>query len=101
HRGASAAAVRVERAAMLARVSGEHSPCRLDFKVEVNHYYFNLEVHRRRVVMPLFRLDASIRTEGSASREIADIVEAEWLVAYPADTIERRHIGIDVLPADA
>src|SRR5690349_24571113 len=51
--------------------------------------------------MTLFRLDASIRTDGSASREIADIVEAEWLAAYPADTIERRHIGVDVLSADA
>lgn len=51
--------------------------------------------------MPLFRVDASIRTDGSASREIADIVEAEWLVAHPGDTIERRHIGVDVLPADA
>src|ERR1051325_9155548 len=51
--------------------------------------------------MTLFRLDASIRTDGSASREIADIVEAEWLAAHPAETIERRHIGVDVLPADA
>jgi FMN-dependent NADH-azoreductase len=51
--------------------------------------------------MTLFRLDASIRAEGSASREIADIVEREWLAAHPGDTIERRHIGVDVLPADA
>ena len=51
--------------------------------------------------MTLFRLDASIRTDGSASREIADIVEAEWLAAYPAETIERRHIGVDVLSAGA
>src|SRR6185312_5381352 len=51
--------------------------------------------------MTLFRLDASIRAEGSASREIADIVEQEWLEAHPGDTIERRHIGVDVLPADA
>lgn len=51
--------------------------------------------------MSLFRLDASIRTEGSASREIADIVEREWLDAHPHDTIVRRHIGVDVLPADA
>jgi FMN-dependent NADH-azoreductase len=51
--------------------------------------------------MTLFRLDASIRTEGSASREIADIVEQEWLAAHPGDTIERRHIGVDVIPADA
>jgi FMN-dependent NADH-azoreductase len=51
--------------------------------------------------MTLFRLDASIRTDGSASREIADIVEAEWLAGRPGDTVERRHIGVDVLPADA
>ena len=51
--------------------------------------------------MTLFRLDASIRTEGSASREIADVVEAEWLATHPGDTVVRRHIGVDVLPADA
>jgi len=51
--------------------------------------------------MTLFRLDASIRAEGSASREIADIVEQEWLAAHPGDPVERRHIGVDVLPADA
>ena len=32
-------------------------------------------------VMSLFRLDASIRVEGSHSREIADIVEQEWRAA--------------------
>jgi FMN-dependent NADH-azoreductase len=48
--------------------------------------------------MTLFRLDASIRVEGSASREIAD---AEWLSVHPGDAIERRHIGVDVLPSDA
>lgn len=51
--------------------------------------------------MTLFRMDASIRGEGSASREIADIVVEEWLAAHPDDVIERRHIGIDTLPADA
>ncbi len=51
--------------------------------------------------MTLFRLDASIRVEGSASREIADIVVDEWLAAHPGDVIESRHIGVDVLPADA
>jgi FMN-dependent NADH-azoreductase len=51
--------------------------------------------------MTLFRLDASIREEGSASREIADIVVDEWLAAHPGDVIERRHIGVDVLPAEA
>ncbi|MEV2238348.1 NAD(P)H-dependent oxidoreductase [Micromonospora sp. NPDC049891] len=53
------------------------------------------------VVVTLFRLDASIRTHGSASREIADIVEEEWLAAHTGDTIERRHIGVDALPATA
>lgn len=51
--------------------------------------------------MTLFRLDASIRSDGSASREIADIVEAEWLAEHPRDEVVRRHIGVDVLPADA
>jgi FMN-dependent NADH-azoreductase len=47
----------------------------------------------------LFRLDASIRVEGSASREIADIVELEWLAAHPGDAVERRHIGAEPIPA--
>jgi FMN-dependent NADH-azoreductase len=51
--------------------------------------------------MTLFRLDASIRVEGSASREIADIVEAEYLQEHPGATVERRHIGVDVLPSSA
>jgi FMN-dependent NADH-azoreductase len=51
--------------------------------------------------MPLFRLDASIRTDGSASREIADIVEQEWLANHPGDDIVRRHIGVMPLPSDA
>lgn len=51
--------------------------------------------------MTLFRLDASIRVEGSASREIADIVEREWLGAHPGDGVERRHIGSEPLPSDA
>ena len=51
--------------------------------------------------MTLFRLDASIRTDGSASREIADIVESEWLAAHPGDKVERRHLGVEPLPSDA
>ena len=51
--------------------------------------------------MTLFRLDASIRTHGSNSREIADIVEEEWLAGHPGDTVTRRHVGVDLLPADA
>ncbi len=51
--------------------------------------------------MTLFRLDASIRVEGSTSREIADIVEQEWLASHPDDRVVRRHLGTDPLPADA
>ncbi|SCX45995.1 FMN-dependent NADH-azoreductase [Klenkia marina] len=51
--------------------------------------------------MSLFRLDASIRTEGSASRAIADIVEAEWRGGNPDAPVTRRHVGTEPLPADA
>ncbi|MCC9740384.1 FMN-dependent NADH-azoreductase [Streptomyces sp. MNU89] len=51
--------------------------------------------------MTLFRLDASIRTHDSASREIADIIEEEWLAARPGDTVASRHIGVETLPATA
>ncbi|MFY0406557.1 FMN-dependent NADH-azoreductase [Solicola sp. PLA-1-18] len=51
--------------------------------------------------MSLFRLDASIRTEGSASREIADIVEAEWRAGHPDAPVTRRHVGTAPLPATA
>jgi FMN-dependent NADH-azoreductase len=47
----------------------------------------------------LFRLDASIRIEGSHSRAIADIVEQEWRNARPAEPIIRRHVGVDPIPA--
>jgi FMN-dependent NADH-azoreductase len=49
----------------------------------------------------LFRLDASINPGQSASREIADIVEAEWEQAHPGDAVLRRHVGTDPLPSDA
>ena len=48
--------------------------------------------------MPLFRLDASIRVDGSASREIADIVEEEWVATHPGDSVVRRHLGVDAAP---
>ena len=51
--------------------------------------------------MSLFRLDASIRVEGSASREIADIVEREWRAGNPDAPVTRRHVGTEPLPADA
>jgi FMN-dependent NADH-azoreductase len=49
--------------------------------------------------MSLFRLDASIRVEGSHSRAIADLVEEEWREFHPEELIVRRHIGVDPLPA--
>jgi FMN-dependent NADH-azoreductase len=51
--------------------------------------------------MSLFRLDASIRVDGSHSRQIADIVESEWRAANPDAEIIRRHLGIDPVPATA
>ncbi|MBV9794005.1 MAG: NAD(P)H-dependent oxidoreductase [Actinobacteria bacterium] len=51
--------------------------------------------------MSLYRLDASIRVDGSTSSELADIVEQEWLAAHPGDTVVRRHLGTNPIPADA
>jgi FMN-dependent NADH-azoreductase len=51
--------------------------------------------------MSLFRLDASIRVEGSHSREIADIVERQWRQARPDAVVVNRHLGLDPVPADA
>jgi FMN-dependent NADH-azoreductase len=51
--------------------------------------------------MSVFRLDASIRVEGSHSRDIADIVEREWRNAYPGEPVIRRHVGVDPIPATA
>jgi len=49
----------------------------------------------------LYRLDASIRVEGSHSRAIADLVEQEWRSIHPEEPIIRRHIGVDPMPARA
>ncbi|MDQ0788952.1 FMN-dependent NADH-azoreductase [Streptomyces sp. B3I8] len=51
--------------------------------------------------MNLFRLDASIMPGNSASAEIADLAEAEWLAAHPGAQVTRRHLGTEPLPADA
>jgi FMN-dependent NADH-azoreductase len=48
----------------------------------------------------LYRLDSSIRVEGSHSRAIADLVEQEWRSAHP-EPIIRRRIGVDPIPAPA
>jgi len=49
--------------------------------------------------MSLYRLDASIRVEGSHSRAIADIAEQEWRDAHPGEPVVRRHVGVDPIPA--
>jgi FMN-dependent NADH-azoreductase len=49
----------------------------------------------------LFRLDASINPDGSASRAIGDIVEGEWRRAHPDGTVRRRDLGSEPLPAGA
>jgi len=51
--------------------------------------------------MSLFRLDASIRIEGSTSRALGDIVEAEWTATHPDSAITRRHIGTEPVTASA
>jgi hypothetical protein len=51
--------------------------------------------------MSLYRLDTSIRVQGSHSRAIADIVKQEWRRARPGDPVIRRHVGVDPIPATA
>jgi FMN-dependent NADH-azoreductase len=51
--------------------------------------------------MTLFRLDASIFPDRSASRELADIVESEWIATHPDELVIRRHIGTSPLPPTA
>jgi FMN-dependent NADH-azoreductase len=50
--------------------------------------------------MSLLRVDASIRTDGSISREVADSVETAWR-ALRSDPVVRRDLGRDPLPASA
>jgi FMN-dependent NADH-azoreductase len=51
--------------------------------------------------MSLFRLDASILPASSASRALADIVEAEWTASHPDSTVTRRDLASDPVPATA
>ena len=51
--------------------------------------------------MTLFRLDSSIRTEGSVSREVADAVERAYLDQHRDDTVVRRDLVADPVPAGA
>lgn len=50
--------------------------------------------------MSLFRLDSSIRTEGSVTREVADTVERAYRAEHPHATVVRRDVGTEPLPAD-
>jgi FMN-dependent NADH-azoreductase len=51
--------------------------------------------------MSLFRLDASILPASSASRALADLVEAEWTASHPDSTVTRRDLAADPVPATA
>ncbi|MGF6824291.1 FMN-dependent NADH-azoreductase [Microbacterium sp. ZKA21] len=51
--------------------------------------------------MSLFRLDASILPASSASRSLADLVEAEWTAAHPDSTVTRRDLTLDPVPSTA
>jgi FMN-dependent NADH-azoreductase len=50
--------------------------------------------------MHLFRLDASIRTNGSVSRALADTAEQAWLAEHPGAPVTRRDLGREPLPGD-
>lgn len=51
--------------------------------------------------MALFRLDTSIRSEGSVSREVADTLERAYLDQHPDGSVVRRDLRTDPVPADA
>jgi FMN-dependent NADH-azoreductase len=51
--------------------------------------------------MTLFRLDASILPATSASRELGDLVEAEWTAAHPTSAVLRRDLSTEPTPATA
>jgi FMN-dependent NADH-azoreductase len=56
--------------------------------------HLHIEEHE----MKFFRLDSSLRTEGSISRRLADAVEEQWLREYPDATVIRRDVGLEPLP---
>jgi len=51
--------------------------------------------------MRLFRLDNSLRTDGSVSRELADTAEAAWLAEQGVREVVRRDLGTDPLLASS
>ncbi len=46
----------------------------------------------------LLRIDASVRTHGSATREIADEFQSRWQTLEPAGRIVRRDLAIEAMP---
>jgi FMN-dependent NADH-azoreductase len=48
--------------------------------------------------MQFFRLDASLRSDGSVTRTLADAVEREWLSEHPGAHVVRRDLGLAPLP---
>jgi FMN-dependent NADH-azoreductase len=51
--------------------------------------------------MTLFRLDASIRQEGSVSREVADTLQRAWQDRHPGGSVVHRDLAAEPLPAEA
>jgi FMN-dependent NADH-azoreductase len=51
--------------------------------------------------MSLLRVDATIQGPRSASSELADLILAEWTAARPDETVVRRHLATDPLPAES
>ena len=49
--------------------------------------------------MKLFSLDASIRAQGSVSREIATIVEGSWKEEHPDGSVTHRQLGLSPIPS--
>ncbi|MGW0807675.1 FMN-dependent NADH-azoreductase [Nonomuraea sp. NPDC002799] len=51
--------------------------------------------------MRMFRIDASIRAEGSVTREVADTVLSAWRESHPDGTLVQRDLLADPVPAEA
>lgn len=49
----------------------------------------------------LFRLDTSIRTDGSVTRAVADTLEAQLVAELDGVTVVRRDLGLASLPGEA
>jgi FMN-dependent NADH-azoreductase len=49
--------------------------------------------------MSLLRIDSSIRTEGSVSREVLDSLERSYVDSHPGGDVVRRDLGRDPIPA--